>query len=104
MSNRRPLSQTEKERIYLGKLAGQSLSVLAKELGCSVSCARKWWRVGRDSGLQGLRTARRGRGSCGVLSQFDPQVGQQALSYKRAHPGWGADRGIGEGERALRPL
>lgn len=92
MSNRRPLSQEEKERIYLGKLKGQTLPELAAEVGCSVECARKWWRVGRERGLEGLRAPRRGRGCTGTLSQFDPRVAEQALTYKRAHRRWGADR------------
>jgi len=92
MSNRPPLSQEEKERIYLGKLEGQTLPELAAEIGCSLECARKWWRVGRDKGLEGLRAPRRGRGCTGILSQFDPRVAEQALDYKRAHRRWGADR------------
>ena len=58
MANRAPLSQVEKERIYRGKLAGHTLPDLAAEVGCSVECARKWWRIGRDKGLEGLRSPR----------------------------------------------
>ena len=84
MSNRPPLSQKEKERIYWGKLEGQTLPELAAEIGCSLECARKWWRVGRDKGVEGLRAPRRGRGGSGILSQFDLRVAEQALEYKRA--------------------
>lgn len=92
MVNRPPLSQVQKEQIYWGKLGGRSLSELATAMGCTVHCARKWWRVGRDQGLGGLRAIRRGRGKAGILSGFDPAVVQTALALKQAHPGWGAKR------------
>lgn len=92
MSNRQALSQTEKEHIYQGKLQGQTLAEVAAEVGCSLVCARKWWRVGRDRGLAGLRTPRRGRGPTGTLSHFAPEVAEAALAYKRTHRRWGADR------------
>ena len=92
MSHREPLSQMEKEQIYQGKLKGYSLVQLAAEVGCSVACARKWWRIGHAEGLKGLRRHRRGRGASGELSQFAPQVAELALSYKQLHPKWGADR------------
>jgi hypothetical protein len=53
MVGRFPLSQAQKEQIYLGKLGGRSLLELAATVGCTVHCARKWWRVGRDTGLAG---------------------------------------------------
>lgn len=92
MSNRSLLSQGEKEHIYQGKLKGQTLKELALALDCSWECVRKWWRVGRDHGLEGLRAPRRGRGRVGLLSRFDPQVAQKALALKRANRGWGANR------------
>lgn len=106
MSNGGRLSLAQKERIYRGKLAGRTLPELAQEVGCSVACARKWWRVGRDKGLAGLRSARRGRGQSGVLSQFDERVAELALRHKRAHPGWGANRVLVElkGESELQGL
>ena len=48
MGNRQPLTLKEKKQIYLGKSEGRTLAELAKEVGCSVECARKWWRKGRD--------------------------------------------------------
>lgn len=92
MSQRRPLSQAEKDRIYAGKLQGKRLGQVAAEVQCSVWCARKWWRRGRDEGRQGLQAKRRGRGPGGMLSQFVPEVAAQALHYKRSHPRWGARR------------
>lgn len=85
------LTQAQKERVFTGKLAGRTLAELAEEIGCSESCARKWWRKGRDGGLAGLRAPRRGRGKAGSLSQFDPGVAQKALEHKRSHVKWGAN-------------
>lgn len=92
MGKRDPLSQAEKERIYNGKLKGQTLLELAIALDCSLECSRKWWRIGRNHGLEGLRATRRGRGHTGLLSRFDPKVAQKALGLKRANQGWGANR------------
>jgi transposase InsO family protein len=99
MSNRPPLTLAEKKRIYLGKLKGHTLSELATEIGCTVHCARKWWRIGRAKGLEGLRAPRRGRGQSGILSQFDARVVERALTHKRTHPGWGAKRVLIELQR-----
>ena len=92
MSNRPPLSQLEKEHIYGGKRKGHTLIELATEVDCSPGCARKWWRVGRDKGLEGLRARRGARGPAGTLSHFDPRIAQVALALKREHRRWGADR------------
>lgn len=92
MSQGEALSLAEKRRIYEGKLQGKRLRELAAELGCSVSSVRKWWRRGRDEGLSGLNRKRIGRGPKGYLSQFDPEIAEQALFYKRSHPRWGARR------------
>lgn len=92
MANHPPLTQGQKEQIYAGKLAGRSLSEVAATVGCSIHCARKWWRMGRDRGFDGLRAPRRGRRQTGVLSRFASAVRDSALALKQAHPGWGAKR------------
>ncbi len=92
MANRAPLTLAEKESIYLGKLQGRTLSQLAAAVGCCTACARKFWRRGRDSGLEGLRAPRRGRSGSGILSRFDARVAALALALKRRHPRWGAKR------------
>lgn len=92
MPNQKPLTQAQKEQIYLGKQKEQTLAELAAAVGCSVACARKWWRSGRNRGLDGLRTARRGRGKTGALSRFDACVQQKVLEHKRQHRRWGAKR------------
>lgn len=92
MGQHAPLTLAEKEQIYRAKLRGCTLPALARDLGCSLSCVRKWWRCGRNGGLEGLQTVRRGRRTRGLLSQFAPTVASYALTYKRAHPGWGPKR------------
>lgn len=92
MGTHAPCTVSEKEQIYRGKLAGQTLGTLAAQLHCSVACVRKWWRVGREHGLTGLRMPRRRRGAQGILSRFAPNVAARALYYKRTNPGWGAKR------------
>lgn len=92
MEKREPLSQFEKERIYTGRMKGESQQELAEELHCSIETVRKWWRVGRRQGLEELRKTSRGRKASGMLSAFDPRVAKQAEFYKRQHHGWGADR------------
>jgi transposase-like protein len=52
-----PLNEADYERIYQGRLAGQTLSELAAELACSVMCVRKWWRRIRDEGACGPANA-----------------------------------------------
>lgn len=92
MANRPPLTVNEKKQVYETKLKGKILSEIAEMIPCSLSCARKWWRVGRDSGLRELAQQRRGRCKRGRLSQFAPSVAEQALVLKQKHPKWGPNR------------
>ena len=92
MAQRRPLTVAEREAIYRGKLAGKRLRDLADGLSCSFDCARKWWRVGRDQRLEGLRRSGRKRLKTGALSRFDPLVAQRVLHWKRQHPKRGPTR------------
>jgi transposase InsO family protein len=92
MNKREALTLEEKEYIYHQKLAGRTLSELAMELRCGADVVRKWWRIARDQGLQGIRASRRGRGKTGALSHFDPRVAQESLKLKQEHRRWGADR------------
>ena len=61
MRRRAPLAVAQREAIYFGKLAGKRLADLAEEVGCTIGCARKWWRVGRDQGVESLRREGRHR-------------------------------------------
>ena len=91
MSNRRPLTVSEREAIYDGKLSGKRLIGLAQECQCTYSCARKWWRIGRRYGRDALRRQRQSQAS-GALSCFEPTVAERALYWKRLHPKRGATR------------
>ncbi len=92
MGHREPLTEEERERIYRAKLEGKTLEEAAAEVGCSLPCARKWWRRGRVEGLKGLHNRPRGPSQRGPLSRFDPRIAEAALSLKRRHPRWGPDR------------
>jgi transposase InsO family protein len=92
MSHLFALTVAQRESIYREKLAGHSLSELAQKYHCSPSCVRRWWRVGRDHGVDGLHKPRDVRPRKGALSEFDPVVAEQALRLKRLHPKRGATR------------
>lgn len=92
MTNRQPLSVTEKKQIHEAKLKGKTLTEIAAMIPCSSGCARKWWRASRDHGVMALQRPRRGRGKTGKLSQFAPAVVSQMLELKRTHPRWGSHR------------
>lgn len=92
MANREPLTFQEKKQVYEAKLKGKSLSDIAEMVVCSVGCARKWWRVGRDHGLEGLKQKRRGRRKNGRLSNFASIVSEKALELKQSQPKWGPHR------------
>jgi hypothetical protein len=86
------LTVAQRETIFREKLLGHSLKELARAQHCSESCARKWWRAGRDQGLDGLHRPRRARLAPGVLSSFDPLVAERVLVLKRQHSKRGATR------------
>lgn len=92
MGQRSTLTITQREAIYMAKLGGQTLKAVAAEQQCSFSCARKWWRRGRDHGREGLRRRRRPRPAQGALSTFAPLVAERALYWKRQHPKRGPNR------------
>jgi hypothetical protein len=92
MTPRAPLTIEEKETIYFGKRSGKWLRDLAVEVRCSLSCARKWWRVGRDGGVDALRRERPVERKTGALSRFDPVVAERALHWKRSYPRRGPER------------
>jgi hypothetical protein len=102
MNNRRSLTVAEREAIYDGKLGGERLVDLAQECQCSLSCARKWWRVGRKQGRDALRRQRLSLAG-GALSHFESVVAERALYWKRLHPKRGASRILAdmEGDKLL---
>jgi len=88
----RKLSQTEREHIYQQKQDGNSLGAIAKEMGLSLECVRKWWRRRNKEGMAGVQERKRGRPKRGALSYFGWKVQQISLSLKRQHKRWGAHR------------
>lgn len=90
--NAKKLTQGEREKIYMLKRSGETISEIAQIIGASQACVRKWWRRGRDEGLQGLFERKRGRPTRGTLSRFLPQIGRASLKLKREHKRWGANR------------
>jgi hypothetical protein len=91
MGKQRELTVAQREAIYLGKMQGRSLNQLANELGCSKACARKWWRVGRKHGLDGLHNTGTNTITT-LLNRFDPLVAERALYLKQQHPRRGPTR------------
>ncbi len=54
MSQHINLTAAQHEALYREKLNGHTLKEAAHTEHCSESCARKWWRIGRDHGLDDL--------------------------------------------------
>jgi Helix-turn-helix domain len=95
----RVLSVDERIEIYMLKQAGHTLREIAQTKGISWQTARKWWRVGRDFGLAGIRARARGRPVKGAGSSFEAEVIATALKLKKKHRRWGANRVLVEMER-----
>src|SRR5437867_295229 len=92
MRQRAALTAAELERLYQGKLQGQSVAEIARAVGCSKACVRKWWQRAKHEGLRGLHPRPRGPRPHGVLARTNPCVVAAALALKHRHPRWGADR------------
>lgn len=86
------LSTDDHLEIYMMKQAGQTLQEVSQAKVISYQTARKWWRIGRDFGTQGICARRRGRPPKGVGSSFNPKVVEAAIKLKRQHRRWGANR------------
>ena len=86
------LSTDDHLEIYMMRQAGQTLQEVSQAKGISYQTARKWWRIGRDFGTQGICARRRGRAPKGVGSSFNPKVVETAIKLKRQHRRWGANR------------
>jgi hypothetical protein len=68
--------------------AGETDSMLAAALGCSIWTVRKWRRRGQHQGHAGL-TSRRGRPAKEPLSTVPQPLRDAILTLRRAHPGCG---------------
>lgn len=92
MGQPQPLTETEREKIYEGKLQGKTQAEIAKVLDRSIYTVRKWWQRVQDEGGPGLASRKRGRKPRGILSTFDDKVIEKALELKQKHRRWGPDR------------
>ena len=88
MSQRKPLTEQERDYIYEQKQKGRTLAEIAETLNCSYETARKWWRHRRD----GTAPRPRGRPARGVLSTYPSAIREKAIALKRETPSRGADR------------
>jgi transposase-like protein len=92
MGQRVALTAAELERLYRGKLQGQTAAEIAHELQCSPACVRKWWQRAKRDGLQALQPRPPGPPPHGIVARTDPRLVAAALALKRRHTRWGADR------------
>jgi hypothetical protein len=84
---------THRERIEMIKLyqAGVSQGEIARRMGLHKNTIKKWCRVYREQGWDGLRPEPAKNTAAGALSRFDPAVKYVALRLKCEHPKWGPD-------------
>ena len=84
---RRALTPVERLAIYDRHRQGESLAVIAAELGIHYETARKWWREGRRRGRP--RLTDRPRRPIGLLHRTPPEVVARIAELHQAHPQWG---------------
>jgi hypothetical protein len=75
--------------------AGETDSMIAASLGCSIWTVRKWRRRGQHHGRAGL-IARRGRPATEPLGTIPQPLRDAILTLRRAHPGWGPETILAE--------
>jgi len=82
-------TQQTREQIIELKESGFSISQIAKRLGLSLSCVKKFWRRFQDSGKQGLERLSR-RPKRAPSHQIPERQREAILEIKRQHLKWGA--------------
>lgn len=87
----RTTDHAQRVSIVRRHLAGESLPVIAADMGLNRYTVRGWWRAYREGGWESLVPRPSGPPATGPLSEFDPLVKYVALRLKREHPGWGLD-------------
>jgi transposase-like protein len=88
---KRETSHRERIEMVEMKERGMSLAQIAADKGLHRDTVKKWWRVYREQGWEGLCPKAPGRARAGPLSRFDPMVRYVALRLKCEHPKWGPD-------------
>lgn len=76
------------ERLAVAQQPGKKDRQIAEETGWSIWAVRKWRRVYRKNGENGLMPAM-GRPKTGVLSSYSPALQGEIEQMRRGHPGWG---------------
>jgi transposase len=84
----RALPMATREAIVARHQAGSSLPQIATELGVPWATVRRLWRRYRDQGEAGLTPNYAACGRHGA--RYPAAVHDQALAWRREHPGWGA--------------
>ena len=81
------LSVETRLAIYDRHVAGETLHLIAQELGIHYETARKWWRIGRDRGRDAL--VARPRKPIGRLRNVPAKVMELFTALRAKHPSWG---------------
>lgn len=87
---KRSTTYEERMQIVERHKNGESLPAIARSMSLNRFTTRKWWRIYRNQGWDGLHT-KLGRKPSGVLSSYDSLIKYAVLRLKREHPGWGLD-------------
>lgn len=90
--------------------AGETLASIANDMGVHYETVRKWWRVSRREGRQGV--GNRPRKNPGKLRKTPPEIVELIVRLREEHPNWGvpylrqqvlADESLSEEVRAQVP-
>lgn len=84
---------THQERIEMIRLKerGMSQAQIAQHMNVHKDTVKKWCRVYREQGWEGLRPKPPGGTATGLLGRFAPVVRYVALRLKCEHPKWGPE-------------
>ncbi len=90
--------------------AGETLASIANDMGVHYETVRKWWRISRREGRQGV--GNRPRKTPGKLRKTPPEIVDLIVRLREEHPNWGvpylrqqvlADESLSEETRAQVP-
>ena len=87
----RNTTHAQRVKIIEWRQTGKTLETIAADMNFNFYTVRKWWRVYRLKGWDGLAPRPPGSPPNGDLSEFDDLVKYVALRLKREHPAWGLD-------------
>ncbi len=87
----RNTTHAQRVKIVERHSAGETLKAIATDMDFNFYTIRKWWRIYRKKGWDGLIPHPPGPPASGALSEFDDLVKYVALRLKCEHPAWGLD-------------